>query len=89
MDSIDVLSANWSKVRTDQNLFQLNPNSLSTDELLAAIRTNAIASKGGFRGSDADFQLMSQLWDQSILAGRQADRLQADILDWFEIAQAK
>lgn len=89
LDSIDVLSANWSKVTTDQNLFQINPNNLSTDDLLAAIRTNAIASKGGFNGSDADFQLMSQLWDQSTLAGREADRLQADILNWLEIAQAK
>ena len=89
LDSIDVLSANWSRVRTDQTLFRLDPNSLSTDELLAAIRTNAIASKGGFNGTDADFALMSQLWDQSILAGLEADRLQNEILDWLQIAQAR
>ena len=62
---------------------------MTTDELLGSIRTNAIACKGGFSGSDVDFQLMSQLWDESILTGREADRLQAEFLDWLEIALVK
>lgn len=86
LDSIGVLAANWSDVDAHScgRLIGLGDmQAMTTKELLDRIRTNAVEAKGGFTGSPKDFQLMSDLWDQSMLAGREADRLQRDLVLWL------
>lgn len=86
LDSINVLASNWDK----ENAYCIagitplgNFSRMTTEEILAESRFNAVCQRGGFTGSGEEMERMSQLWDQSILSGLESDRLQVDLLRWL------
>ena len=85
--SIDVLAADWKKFepfdRVNNVLGVNNFNRMTTEEIIAHFSSGALCRRAGFAGPDRDLALMSQLWNQSIVTGREADRFQRDLVQWL------